>query len=86
MARISEFFGIIIFMYLNDHNPPHFHAISGDHQAVFSIPQLKKLEGFFPPKKEKLVLKWASLHVEELIINWNILAQNGLPIKIKPLD
>jgi len=26
MPRISEFFGIVIAMYYNDHSPPHFHA------------------------------------------------------------
>ncbi|MCF0071446.1 DUF4160 domain-containing protein [Dyadobacter sp. CY261] len=29
MPEISRFFGIIISMYFDDHNPPHFHAISG---------------------------------------------------------
>jgi hypothetical protein len=26
MPRISYFYGIAIFMYHNDHAPPHFHA------------------------------------------------------------
>ena len=26
MPVISRFYGIIIAMYFNDHNPPHFHA------------------------------------------------------------
>lgn len=26
MPEISRFYGIIIYMYLQDHNPPHFHA------------------------------------------------------------
>jgi hypothetical protein len=26
MPRISEFFGIVIRMFYNDHWPPHFHA------------------------------------------------------------
>lgn len=26
---ISEFFGIVIAMYYNDHSPPHFHARYG---------------------------------------------------------
>jgi hypothetical protein len=29
MPRISEFFGIVIAMYYNDHVPPHFHAKRG---------------------------------------------------------
>ncbi|MHC4473302.1 MAG: DUF4160 domain-containing protein, partial [Planctomycetota bacterium] len=26
MPRISEFFGIAVYMYFDDHSPPHFHA------------------------------------------------------------
>ncbi len=25
MPEISRFYGIIIYMYIDDHNPPHFH-------------------------------------------------------------
>jgi len=27
MPTISEFFGILILMYYNDHAPPHFHPV-----------------------------------------------------------
>lgn len=37
MPTISEFFGIIIRMYYDDHNPPHFHAYYGDYQALIRI-------------------------------------------------
>lgn len=26
MPRVSEFFGVAIYFYFNDHPPPHFHA------------------------------------------------------------
>lgn len=29
VPRLSEFYGIVIYMYFSDHNPPHFHAIYG---------------------------------------------------------
>jgi hypothetical protein len=29
MPRISEFYGILVYMYYRDHAPPHFHAIYG---------------------------------------------------------
>ena len=29
MPRISEFYGIVVFMLYADHNPPHFHARYG---------------------------------------------------------
>ena len=27
MPRVSEFYGIAIYPYYSDHNPPHFHAV-----------------------------------------------------------
>ncbi len=37
MPEISRFFGIIIFMYFDEHNPPHFHVKYNDERAVLSI-------------------------------------------------
>ena len=37
MPTISMFYGIIIRMYYDDHNPPHFHAFYGDYKAVFNF-------------------------------------------------
>ena len=37
MPQISLFFGIIIRMYFDDHNPPHFHAAYGDFEAIIDI-------------------------------------------------
>lgn len=37
MPQISEFYGISIYMYYEDHNPPHFHAFYGDDKALIDI-------------------------------------------------
>lgn len=37
MPEISRFYGIRIIMYPNDHQPPHFHAIYAEDQAVIGI-------------------------------------------------
>ena len=34
MPELSRFYGIVIKMYYNDHNPPHFHAEYGTRQMV----------------------------------------------------
>jgi len=34
MPEISRFFGILIRMYYDEHNPPHFHAIYGGDEAT----------------------------------------------------
>ena len=37
MPTISQFFGIIIQMFWNEHAPPHFHAQYGEHEAIINI-------------------------------------------------
>jgi len=38
MPTISEFFGILIRMYWDDHPPPHFHALYAEHEAQYTSP------------------------------------------------
>ena len=59
MPRISQFRGIDISMYYNDHAPPHFHAEHGDDEAVIDIMNLTVIDGSLPSKLLKLVLQWA---------------------------
>ena len=37
MPIISRFYGIVIVMYFNDHNPPHFHAKYAESEALFDF-------------------------------------------------
>ena len=41
MPTISIFYGIVIQMFWRDHNPPHFHALYGEHEAVFDLRDLR---------------------------------------------
>ena len=86
MPRVCEFFGILVAMYHNDHNPPHFHAEYAEHEASFSIHTLDVLEGQLPRRARALVVEWASLHRAELLANWE-LARRQLPLRpIEPLE
>ena len=85
MPEISRFMGIIIRMYLQDHNPPHFHAFYNDSKALFSIDPLEMVEGNLPPRMHGVVIEWASMHKDELLDNWNKLQNEQKPKKIKPL-
>lgn len=40
MPEISRFFGIVIKMFFEDHNPPYFHAEYGDGEALIAIRNL----------------------------------------------
>ncbi|MDQ4124496.1 MAG: DUF4160 domain-containing protein [Actinomycetota bacterium] len=44
MPRISSFYGISIYMYLNDHEPAHFHAIYGGAKGRFEIDTLRPMD------------------------------------------
>jgi len=37
MPEISRFFGVVIKMFFDDHNPPHFQAESGADVALIDI-------------------------------------------------
>ena len=37
MPRIAFFFGISIYMYMDDHEKPHCHAMYGDYAGSFSL-------------------------------------------------
>ena len=85
MPQISRFFGIIIAMYFDDHNPPHFHAKYGDFEALVSIKDFSVIEGQIPSRALGMVIEWASKHQNELMINWNNAIENKSLDKIEPL-
>ena len=86
MPEISRFFGIVIAMYYNDHDPPHFHARYAAQKARFAIDDLRMIEGDLGTRARNLVVEWAELHQEELRREWE-LAQAREPLfKIEPLE
>jgi hypothetical protein len=86
MPEISRFFGILIKIFYDDHNPPHFHAEYGDHAALTDIRNLSLFAGFLPPRALGLVTEWALLLREELLANWNRARSQQELQKIAPLE
>ena len=85
MPEISRFLGIIITMFHNDHNPPHFHVRYGNYKAMVSIETLTILEGELPSRVRGLVVEWASLHQDELKEDWEFAKQKKELKYIEPL-
>ena len=85
MPEISRFLGIIIRMFYNEHNPPHFHAYYNEFKAEISIDTLEILAGNLPNRVYKLVVEWASDHKTDLIKDWDLLRNDTLPQPIEPL-
>ncbi|MCH7989383.1 MAG: DUF4160 domain-containing protein, partial [Planctomycetes bacterium] len=62
MPEISRFYGIVIKMYFDDHNPPHFHAEYGENEALININSLSVIAGKLPSRAMGLTAEWANLH------------------------
>ena len=84
MPVLSRFYGIIIRMYFqqSEHNPPHIHAIYGEHVAAIDIRTREVLEGFLPAKAMDLVREWMELQEAALMNIWE--TQNF--VSLPPLE
>ena len=85
MPKLSEFFGIAIYMYWGDHGPPHFHARYGGEKASITIEDLSILAGSLSPRALGLVIEWAALHRDELEFAWRKASNNEPVDPIEPL-
>lgn len=85
MPEICRFYGIIIRMYYDDHNPPHFHAQYGNYQMTVAIGTLAVIAGALPPRALGLVAEWAMQHQSELDAAWHRAKALEVPGQIDPL-
>lgn len=85
MPEISRFYGIVIKLYFDDHDPPHFHAEYAECEALVSVKTMAVIAGNLPPRALGLVMEWTSMHQKELLAAWSK-AKNLEPVeKIEPL-
>jgi hypothetical protein len=85
MPELCRFLGMVISIYFDDHNPPHFHVGYNEEEALISIGDLSLLKGSLPPRVLGLAMEWARLHQAELLENWNMVQESGKFFKIDPL-
>lgn len=86
MPEVSRFYGIIIAMFYNDHDPPHFHVRYGEHRAILAIEPIRTIGGAMPPRALGLVVEWAAMHQEELKANWIRARERHPLVAIPPLE
>ncbi|MBT4525284.1 MAG: DUF4160 domain-containing protein [Deltaproteobacteria bacterium] len=86
MPIISRFFGIIVRMYYDEHNPPHIHVEYQNNKAVIDF-NGNILKGDLKSRTAtRLIREWIDIHFKDLDEDWN-LAQSGKEVhEIKPLD
>lgn len=86
MPEICRFYGIVIAVFFDEHNPPHFHARYGGDKAAIDIRTLRVLEGRLPRRAVNMVLEWAGAHQTELMEDWELARAGRQPNRIEPLD
>lgn len=85
MPVISVFFGIVVRMYYDEHNPPHLHAAYHGNKAVLDFTGNVLKGDLLSRTALRLVREWIDLHVDGLNGNWE-LARAGRNInEIPPL-
>ena len=87
MPRISEFYGIVIYMYWFDtkrHKQPHIHAIYNYQQAVFDFDG-NCLAGTVGSRASRLVSEFITERKTELMVAWELAIQGKEVPWIKPI-
>ncbi len=85
MPTISQFYGIKIYIFYDDHNEPHFHAYYGEYSVEIAIKTNELIKGSLPPRAMKLVKEWMKDHTDELLKNWQLAEKHKKLKSIKPL-
>jgi hypothetical protein len=52
---------------------------------VINIRTLEVMDGKLPRRALELVLDWAELHQNELLVDWDLCQQHQQPVDIEPL-
>lgn len=84
MSELCRFLGIVITMFGDDHNPPHFHVRYGEFKALVAIDG-SIVKGVLPKAVLKNVFLWMEEHQDELAKNWELLKNGEEVQKIEPL-
>ena len=85
VSKLSSFYGISIYIYSRDHNPPHFHVYYGEFSAIVRISNCEILRGEIPDRVQRLVREWLSLYQSEVLNAWNQIQEGRSIDVIEPL-
>jgi hypothetical protein len=84
MPEISRFYGIVVFMNYNDHDPPHFHARYQDQEVAIDI-QTGFVRGSMSRRALRMLFEWSETYREELMRNWERARERRPLERIPPL-
>ena len=87
MPEICRFYGIIIAMFYDEHNPPHVHAVYGGYKATYEIKTRKRSTGKMAKTADRLIKKWLNDREKELLEVWKLARKNVSPLpSVEPLE
>jgi Domain of unknown function (DUF4160) len=88
MPRLSEFFGLIIYMYWNDiqkHKSPHFHVRYQGTECVFLLSG-ELIQGQISRRAERLIQDWCVERKDELQKAWQCAIEGKEIPWVQPLQ
>lgn len=71
MPTLIKIGNIKIQVYANDHNPPHFHVVTAEFEALVRIDTLEIIEGSLPRRALEVALDWARENKETIRNEWS---------------
>jgi hypothetical protein len=86
VPRIAEFYGIVVAMFYNDHEPPHMHVTYSGHRALIGVTPIRVLRGELPRRAQSMVFEWTLMHQSELSENWERARAHAPLRRSAPLD
>lgn len=71
MPTIVRIGNVLIRIFADDHNPPHFHVITPDHEVIVLISDLSIMAGTIDRRSLDAALEWAASNRKVLEDEWN---------------
>ena len=79
MPEVTRFYGIVIKLFFGDHSPPHFYAVYGEFNGIFTINPVEMIEGDLPDRAKNLIIEWAEIYKKDLLDMWESQEFHKLP-------
>jgi hypothetical protein len=70
MPTIAKLGSVLIRMFADDHNPPHFHVVTPDGEALVLVSDFSVVAGVIDRRSLDVALKWATENKKILDDEW----------------
>jgi hypothetical protein len=70
VPKLVQFGNIKIYVFANDHSPPHFHVVSAEFEAMVSFDTFEVIRGRISRRALEAARGWARENMEVLQREW----------------